>query len=76
MQAGLSTPGDIAFVGCGNLRYAEYFKVPLTSVDQAIERMGEAAARRVLTLSTKPDDVPQTVLVEPKLIVRHSTVAG
>ena len=56
MQAGLSIPGDIAFAGCGNLRYAEYLKVPLTSVDQSIERMGEAAARRVLTLSTKPDD--------------------
>jgi DNA-binding LacI/PurR family transcriptional regulator len=39
--------------------------------------MGETAARRVLTLSTKPEnDVPQTSLVEPKLIVRHSTVAG
>jgi DNA-binding LacI/PurR family transcriptional regulator len=51
-------------------------KVPLTSVDQSIERMGEAAARRVLTLSTKPDDTPRTSFVEPKLIVRQSTVAG
>ena len=77
VQAGLSIPGDIAFVGCGNLRYAEYFKVPLTSVDQSIQRMGEAAARRVLVLATKPDVVvPQTAFVEPKLIVRQSTVAG
>ena len=76
IQAGLSIPGDIAFVGCGNLRYAEYLKVPLTSVDQSIGRMGEAAARRVLTLSTKPEDGPQTVFVEPKLMVRQSTVAG
>jgi LacI family transcriptional regulator, galactose operon repressor len=75
MQAGLSIPGDIAFVGCGNLRYADYLKVPLTSVDQSIERMGETAARRVLTLSAKPDDVPQTSFIEPKLIVRRSTVA-
>ncbi len=76
MQAGLSIPGDIAFVGCGNLRYAEYLKVPLTSVDQSIERMGEAAARRALALSIKPDDSPQTTLVEPKLLVRQSSVAG
>jgi LacI family transcriptional regulator len=75
MQAGLSIPGDIAFAGCGNLRYAEYLKVPLTSVDQSIERMGEAAARRALALSLKPDDQPQTALVEPKLIVRQSSVA-
>jgi LacI family transcriptional regulator len=76
MQAGLSIPGDIAFAGCGNLRYAEYLKVPLTSVDQSIERMGEAAAKRALALSVKPDDLPQTTFVEPKLIVRQSTVAG
>jgi LacI family transcriptional regulator len=76
MQAGLSIPGDIAFAGCGNLRYAQYLKVPLTSVDQSIERMGEAAARRALTLSTRPDDTPRTSFVEPKLIVRQSTVAG
>ena len=74
MQAGLSVPGDLAFAGCGNLRYAEYLKVPLTSVDQSIERMGEAAARRALTLSIKPDDQPQTAFVEPKLIVRQSSV--
>jgi len=76
MQAGLSIPGDIAFAGCGNLRYAQYLKVPLTSVDQSIERMGEAAARRALALSIKSDDSPQTAFVEPKLIVRQSTVAG
>jgi LacI family transcriptional regulator len=76
IQAGLSIPGDIAFVGCGNLRYAEYLKIPLTSVDQSIERMGEAAARRALALSAKPDDPPRTVFVEPKLIVRQSSVAA
>lgn len=76
IQAGMSIPGDIAFAGCGNLRYAEYLKVPLTSVDQSIERMGEAAARRALALSIKPDDLPQTAFVEPKLVVRQSTVAG
>ena len=76
MQAGLSIPGDIAFAGCGNLRYAEYLKVPLTSVDQSVERMGETAARRALALSIKPDDSPQIAFVEPKLMVRQSTVAG
>ena len=76
LQAGLSIPGDIAFAGCGNLRYAPYLKVPLTSVDQSVERMGEAAARRALALSIKPQDAPQTALVEPRLIVRQSSVAG
>lgn len=75
MQAGLSIPGDIAFVGCGNLRYAEYLKVPLTSIDQGIERMGEAAAKRALSLSTQPEQTAESTLIEPRLIVRRSTVA-
>ena len=43
--AGLSVPGDIAFVGTGNLRYAKYLRMPLTSVDQQPESLGAASRR-------------------------------
>lgn len=74
MQAGLRIPQDIAFVGCGNLRYAEYLKVPLSSIDHAIERMGERAAHLAVTLANEPTQAPQSILLEPKLIVRRSSV--
>ena len=38
--AGLTVPEDIAFVGTGNLRYARYLRVPLSSVDQQPEALG------------------------------------
>jgi LacI family transcriptional regulator len=75
MQAGLRIPQDIAFIGCGNLRYAEYLRVPLTSVDQSSHRLGDMAAKRVLDLSTGSGAAPQTLRLEPRLIVRKSTVA-
>src|ERR1700734_1059576 len=33
LQTGLRVPEDIAFIGCGNLRYANYLRVPLVSID-------------------------------------------
>jgi len=74
MNIGLRIPEDIAFVGCGNLRYAPYLKIPLTSIDQATERMGEIAARLAIELAGKPDRRTQVTLLEPTLVVRQSSV--
>jgi LacI family transcriptional regulator len=74
LHAGLRIPEDIAFVGCGNLRYAEYLKVPLTSIDHRTEQMGTAAAKLALELANNPKQTPQTILLEPKLVVRRSSV--
>jgi LacI family transcriptional regulator len=74
LHAGLRIPEDVAFVGCGNLRYAEYLKVPLTSIDHRTEQMGTAAAELALELANNPKQTPQTILLEPKLVVRRSSV--
>jgi LacI family transcriptional regulator len=74
MEAGLRVPQDIAFVGCGNLRYAEYLKVPLTSIDHSTQEMGQVAAKLVLELIGMPHQPPRVTLMEPKLVVRQSTV--
>jgi LacI family transcriptional regulator len=75
IEAGLNIPQDIAFVGCGNFRYARYLEIPLTSVDHRTERMGKLAASIALGLIDKPDARPRSVLIEPKLVVRESSVA-
>ena len=74
-EIGLRIPQDVAFVGCGNLRYAEYLKVPLTSIDHETDRMGQIAAKLALDLARTPAQPPQTILLEPKLIVRQSSVS-
>jgi LacI family transcriptional regulator len=75
LQAGLRIPEDIAFVGCGNLRYADYLRIPLTSVDQGSDRLGEAAAARALELADDPRQPAKAIRLEPRLIVRRSSVA-
>jgi LacI family transcriptional regulator len=74
IEAGCRIPQDIAIVACGNVHYAEFLKVPLTSVDQASEQIGERAAGLVLSLiSSKGNARPKTVLLEPRLVVRDSS---
>jgi LacI family transcriptional regulator len=74
LDAGLRIPEDIAVVGCGNVRYADSLRVPLSSVDQDSETIGERAANLALgLLESKLPARPQTILVEPKLVIRAST---
>jgi LacI family transcriptional regulator len=79
MDAGLRIPEDIAFVGCGNLRYAPYLRVPLSSIDHSTGEMGLIAARLAIELATRQAGDPprrsQVKLLKPKLVVRASSVA-
>lgn len=74
LEAGLHIPEDVAVVGCGNVRYSEFLRVPLTTVDQDCEGIGEGAAKLALSLVESRGPVrPKEILVEPKLIVRESS---
>ena len=74
-MAGWRIPEDIAIAGCGNVAYADFLRVPLTSVDQQSDAIGDRTARVALALLEAGAPVkPKTVLLEPKLVVRASTM--
>lgn len=74
LDSGLDVPEDIAIVGCGNLSYSDFLRVPLSSIDQNSELIGEQAATIALKLakSNKPSKLKSHV-ISPKLIVRKSS---
>jgi LacI family transcriptional regulator len=72
-QAGLRVPEDIAVIGCGNLRYANYLRVPLSSIDHGTAELGRIAGEFALELSAKPEQDPKSTLVASTLVVRTST---
>jgi len=74
LQAGLRVPEDIAFIGCGNLRYANYLRVPLSSIDHGTAELGKLAGALVLELSTKPELDPKNLLVPSTLVPRASSI--
>jgi LacI family transcriptional regulator len=74
LEAGLRIPEDIAVASCGNVHYADFLRVPLTSVDQNSFEIGTRAASLALELvDAKSAPPPRTELVEPRLVVRASS---
>jgi len=74
LDAGLRIPDDIAIIGCGNVRHSDRLRVPLSTIDQNSAAIGERAAKLALTLmDSKTPLRPETILLEPKLVVRDST---
>lgn len=77
LDAGLRVPEDVAVVGCGNILYDKFLRVPLTSVDQQSTLIGQKAAKLALQLLDVPGPLPRkNILLEPKLVIRESTVKG
>ena len=75
LDAGLRIPEDVAVVGCGNVLYSDFLRVPLTSIDQDSGAIGSYAAELALALMETTGPVrPKTKLVCPKLVIRASSL--
>lgn len=74
LEAGFAVPDDIAFVGFDNVHYSKYLHIPLTSIDQRSAEIGATAAQLALELAARGIQEPRTILLEPKLVIRQSTV--
>jgi DNA-binding LacI/PurR family transcriptional regulator len=68
---GLDVPRDIAIIGCGDTNMGQYVDPPLTTVRMPFAEMGEAAARRLLSLIAghRPTG---TVVLPHQLVIRRS----
>ena len=74
LEAGLRIPDDIALIGCGNLPNNNVLRVPLSSIDQHSQMIGQRAAELVLSLiESKQTPRARTIILEPSLVVRSST---
>jgi len=75
LDHGLRIPEDIAVIGCGNIRYSESLRVPLSTIDVPAQSIGERAAEMILYQMSKGKE-PKSILIPPRLIPRQSTMAG
>jgi LacI family transcriptional regulator len=74
IAAGLRIPEDVALIGAGNIRYAESFRVPLSTIDVSSRALGEHAGNLALQLAAEKRSLrPKAIVVPPRLIVRDST---
>jgi LacI family transcriptional regulator len=74
LQAGLRVPQDIAIIGCGNHHYDDMLRVPLSTVDQKIEQIGQRTAKLIFSLLDAEGTVrPRKIILEPELLIRESS---
>jgi LacI family transcriptional regulator len=71
---GLRIPEDIALIGSGNLHFDDALRVPLSTVDQCSEMIGQRAAVLAMNLiEVKSAPNPKTIFLTPKVVAREST---
>lgn len=74
LDSGLRIPEDVAVIGCGNLSYSDFLKVPLSSIDQGSERIGRSAAELAIKIARKKESSkPKTELIAPSVVMRASS---
>lgn len=73
-DAGLEIPRDISVIGCGNVKYSQFLRVALSTIDQQTAEMGRCAGKLMLAhAGKKRKRKPERILLEPRLIARAST---
>jgi LacI family transcriptional regulator, galactose operon repressor len=74
LDSGLRIPEDVAVIGCGNFPHSEFLRVPLSTIDQDSQSIGERGAELALSLvASKAPVRPRTELIGPRLVVRASS---
>ena len=73
-DAKLSIPEDISLIGYDNLKITSILKVPLTTIDQPKLSFGKLSAERLIEMISDPKkaEVPQKLVIKPKLVQRAS----
>ncbi len=77
-ELGLQIPGDLAIVGFDDIPDAAYFYPSLSTVRQDLVELGRRAVRElgeaIEANRSETPFAPKTVLIQPELIVRESSV--
>ncbi len=71
IEEGINIPDDIAIVGFDDVIYSRYSHVPLTTIHQPAEKIGEIAVE-VIDKRINKEDVGNRTILKPSLVVRES----
>ncbi len=69
---GIQVPNDIKITGFDDVRYSDHLRVPLTSLRQPCQDLGETAIDAMLSRLAHPDLPARDILLDCKLVVRVS----
>jgi len=80
-EMGLRVPQDLAIVGFDNVPEAPFFSPPLSTMRQDLDELGRSAVQELGRLieagQQELEDIrPKTILLQPELIVRQSSIVS
>ena len=75
LEAGLRIPHDIKVIGVGNVHYSDLLRVPLSTIDQSSDTIGQQAADILLKAITskRRRSSKSSIIIPPTLVAREST---
>jgi len=71
LDNGVAVPEDVAIVGFDDIERSEYCRVPLTTVRQPTEKIGNLAVEKLIK-KINNEDVEVRTILEPSLVFRGS----
>ena len=75
-HANKRVPDDVAVIGFDDSPIARAMHPPLSSIRQPIDAIGHEAARMALALIADPSSPPSSVILQPELVARESTIGA
>jgi len=72
-EAGLHLPGDVSIVGLDDIEVAAFQTPPLTTVRQSFAELATLGVQLLLEILEGKERENAQIVIEPTLIVRHST---
>ena len=69
---GLLVPNDISIIGFDNVDFSCYMDVPLTTMAQPVQEIGETAVAVLLERILEPGKAPQEIRLKTQIITRNS----
>ena len=74
MDSGPEIPEQLGLIGVGAHQYSKYLRVPLSTIEQQQNLIGQEAIRMVLEfIPWNGPARPRQILIEPRLIIRESS---
>ncbi len=75
-RRGMNVPRDVAVVGCDDLPIGNSFALGVTSYSYPSEAIAQTAVRVLMNRIAHPDDPPEKVVLQGKLVLRDSTAVS
>ena len=73
-EKGIKVPEDISIIGYDNLYTTEFLEPNLTTIDQDNKKIAKEATNLLIDIIENKKIVKNTILIEPKLIWRKTTI--